>query len=198
MKNRPGRPGGKAAGHRGGEGRWQERWRGPINKRPEIARGGNVKRVIFITVVAALPLSAEALDLAGLPTALAEKVTVAREACANVDNGEFALEWGSVTRTDLDCDLHTDWVLDDSAYACSTAVSLFCSTGGCMSHFLVGDVVASFRNQGWTVLTFGRDRVLVTRAHGADCGGNSPTPCFAARVWDPDAEVWRSVEPRPE
>ena len=59
-----------------------------------------------------------------------------------------------------------DWVLDESAYACSTAVSLFCSTGGCMSHFLVGGVVTSIRNQGWTVLTFGRTRVLLTRVHG--------------------------------
>ena len=123
-------------------------------------------------------------------------MTAARHACEDVENGEFALEWGAVTRTDLDGDLSPDWVLDESAYACSTAVSLFCSTGGCMSHFLVGDVVASFRNQGWTVLTFGRNRVLLTDVHGSDCGGINPTPCFIARVWDLDAKVWRSVEAR--
>jgi hypothetical protein len=149
---------------------------------------------MFITALAALPLSASALDLTGLPPALAEKVSAARQACADVNNGEFALEWGAVTRTDLDGDLHPDWVLDESAYACSTAVSLFCSTGGCTSHFLVGDVIASFQNQEWTVVTFGRTRVLVTRVHGSDCGGNSPTPCFAARAWDPDADAWRSIE----
>jgi hypothetical protein len=103
-----------------------------------------------------------------------------------------------MTRTDLDGDLQPDWVLDESAYACSSAVSLFCSTGGCTSHFLVGDVVTSFRNQGWTVLTFGRNSVLLTRVHGSDCGGNGPTPCFVARVWDPDAKAWRSVEARTE
>jgi len=142
----------------------------------------------------ALPLLIHAQDLRGLPSALAEKVTAARQACSDFENGELALEWGAVTRTDLDGDLHPDWVLDESAYACSTAVSLFCSTGGCVSHFLVGGVVSSFRNEGWTVLTFGRNRVLLTRVHGSNCGGNSPTPCFVARAWDPDAKVWQSVE----
>ncbi len=157
-----------------------------------------MKPVIFIAALATLPLQVDALDLTGLPAALAEKVTAARQACANNENGEFALEWGAVTRTDLDGDLHPDWVLDESAYACSTAVSLFCSTGGCTSRFLVGDVVTSFRNQGWTVLTFGRNPVLLTRVHGSDCGGNSPTPCFVARAWDTDSKVWRSVEAHTE
>jgi hypothetical protein len=155
-----------------------------------------MRRAIVIAALATLPLAANALDLTGLPPALAEKVTAARQACADNGNGEFTLEWGAVTRTDLDGDLSPDWVLDESAYACSTAVSLFCSTGGCMSHFLVGDVVMSFRNQGWTLLTFGRNRVLLTDVHGSDCGGNSPTPCFVARAWDPDAKLWRSVEAR--
>ena len=153
-----------------------------------------MKSRIAIAVLAFMPMAASALDLTGLPAALAEKVTAARQACADNGNGEFALEWGAVTRTDLDGDLQPDWVLDESAYACSTAVSLFCSTGGCVSHFLVGDVVASFRNQGWTLVTFGRNRVLLTRVHGSDCGGNSPTPCFVARAWDPEAKVWQSVE----
>ena len=157
-----------------------------------------MKSRIAIAVLAFMPLAASALDLTGLPAALAEKVIAARQACADNGNGEFALEWGAVTRTDLDGDLQPDWVLDESAYACSTAVSMFCSTGGCMSHFLVGDVVASFRNQGWTLVTFGRNRVLLTRVHGSDCGGNSPTPCFDARAWDPEATVWRSVEPGTE
>jgi hypothetical protein len=155
-----------------------------------------MKTAAFITALATLPLAADALDLTGLPAALAEKVTAARQACADNGNGEFALEWGAVTRTDLDGDLYPDWVLDESAYACSTAVSLYCSTGGCVSHFLVGGGVVSFRNQGWTVLTFGRNRVLLTDVHGTDCGGINPTPCFVASAWDAEATVWRSVDAR--
>ncbi|MGB5830687.1 MAG: hypothetical protein WBG92_01675 [Thiohalocapsa sp.] len=153
-----------------------------------------MKSRIAIAVLAFMPMAADALDLTGLPAALAEKVTAARQACADNGNGEFALEWGAVARTDLDGDLQPDWVLDESAYACSTAVSLFCSTGGCLSHFLVGDAVTSFRNQGWTAHTFGRNRVLLMRVHGSDCGGNNPTPCFVARAWDSGEKVWQSVE----
>ena len=153
-----------------------------------------MKAVLLMAALAPLPPAANAMDLTGLPSPLAEKVDVARQACANFNNGEFALEWGAVTRTDLDGDLSPDWVLDESAYACSTAVSLFCSTGGCVSHFMVGDVVSSFRNRGWTVLTFGRNRVLLTDVHGSACGGINPTPCYVARAWDPDAKLWRSVK----
>jgi hypothetical protein len=155
-----------------------------------------MRLVTTLVALAFLPPAANALDLNGLPAALAEKVTRAGQACMDVENGEFAVEWGAVTRTDLDGDLSADWVLDESAFACSTAVSLFCSTGGCMSHFLIGDVVTSFRNQGWTVFTFGRNAVLLTRAHGTDCGAISPAPCFVARTWDPDAKLWRSVDAR--
>ena len=91
-----------------------------------------MKTAALVTALATLPLAANALDLTGLPAALAEKVTAARQACADNGNGEFALEWGVVTRTDLDGDFQPDWVLDESAYACSTAVSMFCSTGGCV------------------------------------------------------------------
>lgn len=157
-----------------------------------------MKTVVAASVLAILPLAGNTRDLAGLPAALAEKVAAARQACADVRNGEFALEWGAVTRTDLDGDLSPDWVLDESAYACSAAVSLFCSTGGCMSHFLIGDTLASFRNQGWTAITFGRHRVLLTDVHGTECGGNSPTPCVIARIWDRAAKAWRSVEARSE
>jgi hypothetical protein len=158
--------------------------------------GAKMKTLAATIVAIVLPLVAIAEDLAGLPAPLTEKVTMARQACANFRNGEFALEWGAVTRTDLDGDLYPDWVLDESAYACSTAVSLFCSTGGCMSHFLVGDAVTSFRNQGWTALTFGRNRVLLTREHGPNCGGNSSAPCFVAHAWDSYVKAWRSVEAR--
>ena len=153
-----------------------------------------MKTVFVIAALAGLPLTVNALDLTGLPTALADKVTAAQHACAENDKGRFSLEWGAVTRPDLDGDLQPDWVLDESAYACSTAVSLFCSTGGCMSHFLVDGAVASFLNQGWTVLTFGQNRILLTRVHGSACGGINPASCFIARTWAPDAKTWRSVE----
>ena len=155
-----------------------------------------MKTFITWSVFACLPLmgNAQNLDLSGLPAALTEKVTMARKTCANFENGKFSLEWGAVTRTDLDGDGYPDWVIDESAYACSTAASLFCGTGGCISHFLVDDTVSSFLNQGWTVFTFGQHRILLTDEHGSKCGGVGPTPCFFARTWDREKRKWRTAK----
>jgi len=145
-----------------------------------------------LTVVAT---AVHAQDLSELPPPLAAKVTAARGACADFNNGEFALEWGAVVRKDLDGDLRPDWVLDESGFACSSAVSLYCGTGGCQAHFLVGDTMTSVLTQGWEVVTFGRHRVLLTDVHGSRCGGISPTACVESLVWDREAKMWRAIQP---
>lgn len=141
----------------------------------------------------ALPMPAIASDISDLPTPLHEKVEQAQQACSDFENGQFALEWGAVTRVDLDGDLRPDWVLNETFFACSSAVSLYCGTGGCMSHFLVGDVLASVLNQGWNVVDLGPHRVLLTDVHGSQCGGINPTPCVTASTWDQKKAQWRSA-----
>ena len=152
-----------------------------------------MRSVAATLVLALLPLAVAAQDLAGLPAPLAAKVGAARQACADFENGKFDLEWGAVTRTDLDGDLYTDWVLDESGFSCSSAASLYCGTGGCTSHFLVGNTLTSLLNRGWTVATIGHRRVLLTHVHGSRCGGINPTPCVLAHAWDAEHKVWRSV-----
>jgi hypothetical protein len=154
-----------------------------------------MKAIPAVVAVAMLPLALHAQDLAGLPLPLAEKVEAARQACMGFERGEFTLEWGAVTRVDLDGDMRGDWVLDESSFACSSAVSLYCGTGGCNSHFLVGDELTTFLNQGWAMVTFGRHRILLLDLHGSDCGGINPTPCVDARAWDAESSTWRSVKP---
>lgn len=149
----------------------------------------------FLLVIGLVASTSAAQELSSLPEGLAYKVEAAREACADFENGQFAMEWGSVSRVDLDGDLRLDWVLDESTFACSTAASLFCGTGGCESHFLVGGTVTSMLNQGWDVLTFGRHRVRLLDVHGSRCGGINPTPCVQSLVWDQEAKVWRSIQP---
>ena len=150
-----------------------------------------------ILAFAMIASTALAQDLSTLPKPLATKVQAARNACADFENGQFALEWGAVSRVDLDGDLGRDWVLDELAFACSSAASLYCGTGGCQSHFLVGDTVTTLLNQGWDVATFGRHRVLLMDVHGSRCGGINPTPCVESRVWDQEAKAWRSVQQAP-
>ena len=136
---------------------------------------------------------ANAQDWSGLPAQLLEKIEAAQQACSDFDNGQFALEFGAVHRVDLDGDYYMDWVLDEVGFACSSAVSLYCGTGGCMSHFLVGDRMSSLLNRGWEMTNIGRDRVLLADVHGSQCGGINPTPCIVASAWDPEEKVWRST-----
>ena len=157
-----------------------------------------INRLAIAVMICLYTSPGQARDLSTLPKPLAEKVEAAQKACADFENGEFALEWGAVSRIDLDGDLRPDWVLTDSAFACSSAVSLYCGTAGCESHFLVGDTVTSLQTLGWDVVTFGRDRVLLMDLHGSRCGGINPTPCVEALTWDQEAKAWRSVQPAPE
>ena len=106
------------------------------------------------------------------------------------------MEAGAVVRTDLDGDLNPDWVLNEHYFACSSAASLYGSTGGTMSHFLVGDHVFSILNRGWEMRTLGRKRVLLADVHGTQCNAYGYTPCVAASVWDSEANKWRSASAR--
>ncbi len=134
-----------------------------------------------------------AADVSQLPLGLQAKVDLAEQACAEFNNGQFHIDWGAVERIDLDGDLQRDWVLNESGFACSSAASLFCGTGGCMSHFLVNEAVHSLLNQGWTVVGLGRQSVVVADIHGSNCDGINPTPCVTASVWDRDTKTWRST-----
>lgn len=123
----------------------------------------------------------------------------AGQACGDFEGGTLSVGWGAVRRVDLDGDRRPDWALDESAFACSSAASLYCGTGGCRTHFMVGSAsggwaVASFLNRGWDVVTFGRDRVVLLDVHGSVCGGINPTPCVNAVVWDGESRVWRTVQ----
>ncbi len=134
-----------------------------------------------------------AQDWNELPEQLTAKVVAAQQACSDHDDGKFALEFGAVHRVDLNGDRYQDWVLDEAGFACSTHASMYCGTGGCVSHFLIGDHVNSLLNQGWEMINITRNRALLANVHGSQCEGNNPTPCVVASVWDKEKSVWRST-----
>ena len=143
--------------------------------------------------ISSLPMGAPAQELSALPPELAQKVEQAVAACADFENGMLSLKHGAVHRIDLDGDLGKDWVLDEAGLVCSSAISLFCGSGGCLSHFLVDGHIASLLNQGWSIVTFGPHRTLLADVHGTQCDGINPTPCVTASVWDSDQSIWRSA-----
>jgi hypothetical protein len=153
----------------------------------------SMKAIMTLIALSVSSGSISAQDGAELPRALQAKVEAASAACADFDNGEFIMEAGAIVRTDLDSDLKPDWVLNESAFACSSAASLFGSTGGTLSHFLIGDHLYSVLNQGWEARHLGSNRVLLIEVHGSQCDAYGYTPCVTASVWDAEAGLWRSA-----
>ena len=147
--------------------------------------------LVSIYLIIATTLHAAAIE--DLPFKLKEKIAQAAETGRELDNGEFYLDWGGVVHADFDGDRHPDWALNESSFACSTAASLYCGTGGCMSHFLVGEVMSSLFNQGWEMVSVAEKRYLVANVHHSKCGGINPTPCATISIWDSEAQTWRTA-----
>lgn len=167
-------------------------------RRDEKPQWRAAKALRFLAALAASWLAlitpAWSADISELPIQLQEKIEAARQVCTELDNGAFHLEWGAVDRVDLDGDLYHDWVLNERGFSCSAAASLYCGTGGCMSHFLVEDVLHSLLNQGWGLADLGPNRVLLADVHGSQCGDINPTPCVTASTWDSEEKQWRTTD----
>ncbi|MCU9847375.1 hypothetical protein OEZ60_05095 [Defluviimonas sp. WL0024] len=133
-------------------------------------------------LVSALPATAQ--DLADLPPEFRDRIEAARADCAGFDNGVLSVDWGAVSRPDLDGDFKPDWALDEYLLSCSTAASLFCGTGGCTTTFKVGDSVMTLLNKGWDLALMNTGPVLLAQIHGSECGGTNLNRCVVALTWD--------------
>jgi hypothetical protein len=136
-----------------------------------------------------LPAALLTLILPALSAAAgeAEILAAGRAACAGFEGGTFSLAPDAVARTDLDGDGAADTVIDEQGFRCSTAAALYCGTGGCRVHFLVGDSVQSRLAKGWTVTDWAGDRIVLLQVHGTECGGTNLRRCYEALVWSEGA-----------
>jgi hypothetical protein len=64
-----------------------------------------INRIAIALTICLWASPGQAQDLSTLPKPLAEKIDAATKACADFENGQFALEWGAVSRVDLDGDM---------------------------------------------------------------------------------------------
>ncbi|MGB0658697.1 MAG: hypothetical protein ACPGNV_00870 [Mangrovicoccus sp.] len=117
--------------------------------------------------------------------------------CAAFENGAFSVDNGGLSHMDLNGDGVKDWVVDEFHFRCSSAASLYCGTGGCMAHFIIGDVITKKLTKGWQVMPFGPMTVLLTQIHGTECGGSNLRPCVEALVWDENDRLFATVKPLP-
>ncbi|MEE4119709.1 MAG: hypothetical protein V2I65_11890 [Paracoccaceae bacterium] len=129
--------------------------------------------VILAALAVGAPLAAEPLD---------DILARAEAACAGFENGVF--DAGTpVTEVDLDGDGTPDRIVDESAFACSSAASMYCGTGGCMLHTIVGDEVRSFQAEGWRLDEWSGHTILLIARDGSWCGGAGAQLCFEAVTW---------------
>ncbi len=108
----------------------------------------------------------------------------AAEDCRLFDNGEFDVG-GAVTKIELRSQFGTTSaeLVDESKYACSSAASLYCGTGGCMLNLIVDGTVRAWQATGWRLIEWGPDRMLLIGRDGGWCGGAGAQVCYEALVW---------------
>jgi hypothetical protein len=110
-------------------------------------------------------------------------VEAARQACTDLDGGEFAASADAVTRVDLDGDSQADVLIDEAGFACSTSASLFSPSGGAQLHVIVSDRHTVWMAHAWKLVEWGGHTILLLAEHGTRCGGLGYDPCFEAIVW---------------
>ena len=74
-------------------------------------------------------------------------------------------------------------LLDEAYFDCSSAVSLYCGTGGCAIDFAVGETTTQAFGKGWAAADDGGRRVIYLNIHGSGCGGTNLDPCFQKMMW---------------
>ncbi|WP_223428697.1 hypothetical protein [Tateyamaria pelophila] len=126
-----------------------------------------------------------------------ELIDRAAAECRSFDNGEF--DAGEAV---AEIELRSQFgiviaeLVDESKYACSSAASLYCGTGGCMLNLIVGGTVRSWQATGWRLIEWGPDRILLIGRDGSWCGGAGAEVCYEALVWSNGTIL--TVGPSPE
>ncbi len=127
------------------------------------------------------------LALGCLPaTALADPVhdilAAAEADCAALGDGVFTAD-DAVIEVDLDGADPSDRLVDTSRFSCSSAASLYCGSGGCTLHAVIGGQRWSFQAEGWRMIDWDGVPVLLIARDGGWCGGAGAQLCFEAVNW---------------
>lgn len=107
----------------------------------------------------------------------------ARAECKSFENGELTVDMDkAVTLVDVTGNGEIDEIVDSAAYECSSAVSLFCGTGGCGLDVIAEGTTFNFLAKGWSVRAGETAPELAIETHWSECDYNSF--CFEKYVWN--------------
>jgi len=144
-----------------------------------------ITALVSIAALLAAPAAAES-------PAARKVVEAARSECTK-EKGQFLASAGSITPIDLSADGKPDEIVDANKFACSTAVSLYCGTGGCPITAIVAGKPTELFGRGWKAVDWAGSKILLLDVHGSRCGTTGSTRCFEAVTWSNGA--FRSVAP---
>ena len=117
--------------------------------------------------------------------------------CASFENGVFeageAVQEFSLRNYMGDLEVE---VIDESAFACSSAASLYCGSGGCLLNVVAEGTVTSWQATGWQIVSWGPNDILLLSRDGAWCDGSGAEVCYEAVVWSDGRPL--TVGPPPE
>lgn len=109
----------------------------------------------------------------------------AADECRSFENGELSVDMDlAVTQIDVTGDGVPDQLVDSTAFACSSAVSLFCGTGGCALDVVVNGKGFELLAKAWVVEQGENGPVLKTEVHWSQCDYQSF--CWETLVWNGD------------
>ncbi|MGF1447456.1 MAG: hypothetical protein ACFBRM_14835 [Pikeienuella sp.] len=118
----------------------------------------------------------------------------AEQTCTEWDGGRFS-QGDAVVELDLTGDGAADRLVDASRFACAPHPSMWCGSGGCTLHAVVGSRSWRFQAEGWRLVDWDGRPILLIARDGGWCGGAGAQLCYEAVVWSGGEML--TVMPRP-
>jgi hypothetical protein len=128
---------------------------------------------ICVFVLVAMPAAADPVT---------DILATAATDCASFENGVLDATDAAIV-TDLDGLDPMDTLVDMSRVNCSSAASLYCGSGGCSLHAVIGDTSWEFQAEAWRMIEWDGRPILLVARDGGWCGGSGAQICFEAVSW---------------
>jgi hypothetical protein len=106
-----------------------------------------------------------------------------RADCEGFEDGVFDAA-DAVVEVDLDGEGGPDRIVDTSKFKCSSALSLYCGSGGCDIHAVIGEESWSYQAEDWRITDWDGRPILLIMRDGGWCGGAGAQVCYEAVVWN--------------
>lgn len=137
-----------------------------------------------LSTIAALTIGLTVMASNALASDLSDRIlAAASQECRSFENGSLSVDMDqAISRLDVTGDGSPDEIIDSHAFACSTAASLFCGTGGCGLTVIADGVQTEFLSKAFRVGQGENGPVLELAVHWSEC--DYASTCWQTLSWD--------------